>query len=101
MEDQAETMQQRIAAFFPGTLGVRITSANPDRVTAELDVRDDICTVPGICHGGALMAFADTLGAVATVLNIPPTPVRRRWNRRRTSSAPVSRGRRSPRSACR
>lgn len=71
MEDQAATMQQRIAAFFPGTLGVRITSANPDRVTAELDVRDDICTVPGICHGGALMAFADTLGAVATVLNIP------------------------------
>ena len=71
MDDQAATMQQRIAAFLSGTLGVRITSATPERVTAELDVREDICTVPGICHGGALMAFADTLGAVATVLNIP------------------------------
>jgi uncharacterized protein (TIGR00369 family) len=40
-------------------------------VTAELDVRDELCTVPGICHGGVLMAFADTLGAVGTVLNLP------------------------------
>jgi uncharacterized protein (TIGR00369 family) len=34
-------------------------------------VRDDLCTVPGVLHGGAIMAFADTLGAVATVLNLP------------------------------
>lgn len=37
-----------------------------------MSVRDDLCTVPGILHGGAIMALADTLGAVATVLNIPP-----------------------------
>ena len=42
-----------------------------DRVAAELDVRDDLCTVPGILHGGAIMAFADTLGAVGTSLNLP------------------------------
>ncbi|MGE3077299.1 MAG: PaaI family thioesterase [Dehalococcoidia bacterium] len=71
MDDQATSIQKRLDPFFPGTLGVRITSATPDRVTAELDVRDELCTVPGICHGGALMAFADTLGAVGTVLNIP------------------------------
>ncbi len=71
MEDQANSIQKRLDKFFPGTLGIRITSAMPDRVTAELDVRDELCTVPGICHGGALMAFADTLGAVGTVLNIP------------------------------
>ena len=64
MTDQAQAMQDRVASFFPGTLGIRITSATPDRVTAELDVRDELCTVPGICHGGVLMAFADTLGAV-------------------------------------
>jgi len=73
MTDQAEQLQQRIQQFFPGTLGIRITSAGPERVTAELDVRDELCTVPGICHGGVLMAFADTLGAVGTVLNIPST----------------------------
>ena len=71
MTDQAQAMQDRVASFFPGTLGIRITSATPDRVTAELDVRDELCTVPGICHGGVLMAFADTLGAVGTVMNIP------------------------------
>ena len=72
MTDQSAAIQQRFATFFPETLGVRITSAEADRVTAELDVRDELCTVPGICHGGALMAFADTLGAVGTTLNLPP-----------------------------
>lgn len=37
-----------------------------------MTVRDELCTVPGIAHGGAIMAFADTLGAAATVLNLPP-----------------------------
>jgi uncharacterized protein (TIGR00369 family) len=69
--DQAETMQQRIKGFFPDLLGIRFVEATPDRVLAELDVRDDLCTVPDILHGGAMMAFDDTLGAVATVLNIP------------------------------
>ena len=72
MDDQATSIQERIQPFFAGTLGLRITSAKPDRVTAELDVRDNLCTVPGICHGGALMAFADQLGAVGTSMNLPP-----------------------------
>ncbi|MCL6643980.1 MAG: PaaI family thioesterase [Dehalococcoidia bacterium] len=70
--DQSAALQQRIQPFFPGVLGVRLTSATPERVTAELTVRDELCTVPGICHGGVLMAFADTLGAAGTVLNLPP-----------------------------
>jgi uncharacterized protein (TIGR00369 family) len=65
-------MQSRMKSFFGDTLGIRITSALHDRVTAELHVRDELCTVPGICHGGALMAFADQLGAVGTSLNLPP-----------------------------
>jgi len=70
--DQSAALQQRIQPFFPGVLGIQLTSAEPDRVTAELTVRDELCTVPGICHGGVLMAFADTLGAAGTVLNLPP-----------------------------
>jgi uncharacterized protein (TIGR00369 family) len=35
-------------------------------------VRPDLCTAGGILHGGAYMAFADTLGAVGTVLNLGP-----------------------------
>jgi uncharacterized protein (TIGR00369 family) len=40
-------------------------------VVGSLKVRSDLCTLGGILHGGAIMAFADTLGAVATLLNIP------------------------------
>ena len=57
---------------FATLLGIHFTSATPERVTAELLVRDDLCTRPAILHGGAIMAFADTLGAAATVLNLPP-----------------------------
>ena len=70
MDNQAQTMQARLTGFFPDVLGVRIVTALPDRVVAELDVRDELCTVPGILHGGAIMAFADTLGAVGTSLNL-------------------------------
>jgi 1,4-dihydroxy-2-naphthoyl-CoA hydrolase len=52
-------------------LGIRIVEAGKDRVVAELDVRQDLTTVGGSLHGGTLMAFADTIGATATMLNVP------------------------------
>jgi len=55
---------------FARLLGIEITSAEPACVLARMAVRADLCTSPEICHGGALMAFADTLGAVATSLNL-------------------------------
>lgn len=67
----ASTLQERIKGMFPDLLGIRFVEATPDLIRAELTVRDDLCTIPGILHGGAIMAFADTLGAVATVLNLP------------------------------
>jgi uncharacterized protein (TIGR00369 family) len=48
-----------------------LLEAAPERVLAELTVRDDLCTVPGIMHGGAIMAFADTLGGAAMAMNLP------------------------------
>jgi 1,4-dihydroxy-2-naphthoyl-CoA hydrolase len=53
-------------------LGIRFVEASPDRVVAELSYRDALTTVGGSLHGGTLMAFADTVGATATVLNLPP-----------------------------
>ena len=44
--------------------------ASPERVVAEMEVRSDLCTLGGILHGGACMAFADTLGAIGTALNL-------------------------------
>ena len=33
-------------------------------------VREDLCTRPAVLHGGALMAFSDTLGALGTIANL-------------------------------
>lgn len=63
-------IQQLLAPLFPGLMGVRLKVAESDRVVAELDVRADLCTTGGVLHGGAFMAFADTLGAVGTFLNL-------------------------------
>jgi 1,4-dihydroxy-2-naphthoyl-CoA hydrolase len=51
-------------------LGVEFVSAAPDKVVARLVVRDDLCTIPAVLHGGAVMAFADSLGGAATMLNL-------------------------------
>lgn len=64
-----------LGELFRGTLsellGIRFVEASPDRVVAELTVREEVTTVGGALHGGALMALADTVGAAATVLNLP------------------------------
>jgi 1,4-dihydroxy-2-naphthoyl-CoA hydrolase len=66
-----QSLQQVIDSLFPGVMGVRLIEVEPDRVVAELAVRPDLCTAGGILHGGAYMAFADTLGAVGTFVNLP------------------------------
>lgn len=72
MPDALAALQERWKGLFPELLGVRLLEATPERVTAELTVREELCTVPGIMHGGAIMALADTLGGVATGLNLMP-----------------------------
>ena len=64
-------IQQLIAPMLPGLLGVELLEATPDRVVGQLRVRPEIATTGGILHGGAVMALADTLGAVGTFLNMP------------------------------
>jgi uncharacterized protein (TIGR00369 family) len=66
-----ESIQQLLQPLFPGLMGIRVTALAPERVVAELAVRPDLCTTGGVLHGGASMAFADTLGAIGTVLNMP------------------------------
>lgn len=57
---------------FANLLGIQIVESTPEKVVAELLVRDDLCTQPAVLHGGAAMALADTLGALATLQNLPP-----------------------------
>lgn len=61
---------QRDLPPLPRWMGITITSAEPDRVSAELTVRQDLCTSGDILHGGAIMAFADTVGALGTIVNL-------------------------------
>ena len=71
MNDLA-SLQQLLDRIFPGLMGIRLLEITAERVVAEMAVRPDLCTAGGILHGGAYMAFADTLGAVGTVVNLPP-----------------------------
>ena len=66
-----ESLQQVIDPLLPGLIGVRLVEVTSVRVVAELEVRPDLCTTGGVLHGGATMAFADTLGAIGTFLNLP------------------------------
>jgi uncharacterized protein (TIGR00369 family) len=67
MSPVAESKQPPFADY----LGIKITHISPERVTAELAVRGELATMPEIIHGGAIMALADNIGAVATVANLP------------------------------
>ena len=56
---------------FAELKGVTFTEAEKDRVVARMLVRPDLCTLNHTIHGGAIMAFADSVGAAATVINLP------------------------------
>ena len=55
---------------FATLLGIEIVSAELERIVGEMTVRDELCTRPAVLHGGAIMAFADTLGALGTLANL-------------------------------
>jgi 1,4-dihydroxy-2-naphthoyl-CoA hydrolase len=93
---------------FAELLGIEFVEAAAERVVAELTVREELCTRPAVMHGGAIMAFADTLGAAGTILNLPEgagtTTIESKTNflgpapfgaRVRGEATPVHRGRRT------
>jgi len=99
---------KRLALPFAELIGVEFVAAATDRVIAEMTVREDLCTRPAVMHGGAIMAFADTLGAAGTILNLPEaagtTTIESKTNfiaaapqgaRLRGEAIPVHRGRRT------
>ncbi len=56
---------------FAEFLGIKVTHVSPERVLAELTVREELGNRFGILHGGAIMALADNLGGTATIANLP------------------------------
>jgi uncharacterized protein (TIGR00369 family) len=72
MDVDAATLTEQFKGTLGELLGIRFVEASRERVVAELSYREALTTVGGSLHGGTLMAFADTVGAAATVLNLPP-----------------------------
>lgn len=64
-------MQEQVKGLFPELLGIEFMAVTPDKVIAHMTVRKDLCTIGDHLHGGAIMAFADTLGALAAIMNMP------------------------------
>ena len=56
---------------FAADIGVSLVEASPDRVVAVLPWAPRLCTTAGVLHGGALMALADSAGALVAFLGLP------------------------------
>lgn len=56
---------------FTQHLGIRIEKRDKDQIIGQLDVKPELCTTGEIMHGGAIMSFADSLGAIAAFHNLP------------------------------
>ena len=65
--DPHRVMQNGVAR----TLGMRIVSLSKKKVVAEMPIDERHMNRNGRVNGGALMAFADAMGAVGTVANLP------------------------------
>jgi 1,4-dihydroxy-2-naphthoyl-CoA hydrolase len=65
---------QRVADAQPPffrLMGGKIVEVTPDKVVAEVLVREELSNRNGSLHGGAVMAIADNLGGTATFINMP------------------------------
>lgn len=69
--DLPATIRKKLKGLFPDLLGIEFVEVGPDRVVGSFTVRLDMCTLGEVLHGGAVMALADTLGAVGAFVNLP------------------------------
>jgi uncharacterized protein (TIGR00369 family) len=68
--DLKHDLQMRLKGL-PLHLEMQVVDATLERIVAEMTVREELSNPSGHLHGGALMAFADTLGALGTIANLP------------------------------
>jgi uncharacterized protein (TIGR00369 family) len=69
--DEDLTAQARLVMPFAALLGLEILRSGPDEVQARLEWRPELCTSGGVLHGGALMALADSIGAMLAFSHLP------------------------------
>jgi uncharacterized protein (TIGR00369 family) len=72
MADQTPSLDELVAIMpFAALLGIELEAASPDEVVGSFQWREDLCTVGGLLHGGALMSLADSFGGLCSYLNLP------------------------------
>ena len=69
--DLVPHIAERVRDYLPGLMGLQFITITPEKVVATLTVRKALCNIADVLHGGALMAFADTLGGVGAWVNLP------------------------------
>jgi uncharacterized protein (TIGR00369 family) len=63
--------RERLAGTFPGDLGIELTEIADDRVRGRMLVDARHLHPQGYVHGGAWVAFADTIAAWGTLRHLP------------------------------
>jgi uncharacterized protein (TIGR00369 family) len=77
---------------FTQHCGVAIDSATRDQVKGSMVWRTELCTTFGVLHGGALMAMADSLGAMCAFLNLPENAMTSTIESKTNFFRPVTKG---------
>ncbi len=71
MENIIKMIQEAHKDLLPGYLGMQVIKATTEEVVGTMEIKENLCTIGRIAHGGAIMAFADTMGAICAFLNLP------------------------------
>jgi 1,4-dihydroxy-2-naphthoyl-CoA hydrolase len=69
---RAALIREIFGRGMPRAMGVHLVALTGKRVTAEMPVRPMHINRSGRVNGGALMAMADVMGAIGTIINLPP-----------------------------
>jgi 1,4-dihydroxy-2-naphthoyl-CoA hydrolase len=69
--EAASTAAVRASMPFAELLGIEVLASSPEELRARIAWREELCTVGGMLHGGALMSLADAAGAYCAYLNLP------------------------------
>src|ERR1700682_5911884 len=57
--------------YLPGLIGVRFTEVVENRVSAELDIRDELLAPNGYLHAATVIALADTACGYGCLAHLP------------------------------
>ena len=85
-------MAQREPSPFTRLMGIKIISWTVERTESELVVREDLCNRRGVMHGGAVMAWGDTLGGMTASAALTETQSTATIESKTNFFAPIPKG---------